>query len=131
MSGSLLDSNLIIYGAQPNGENVRRFIESNTPFVSVVSKIETLGYHALTDNERERLEAFFAAATVLPISEDVVAGAIELRQQRSISLGDSIIAATALASDLTLATHNISDFDWIAELRLVDPIRDERSEGAA
>ena len=38
-----------------------------------------------------------------------------------ISLGDSLIAATALTSDLTLATHNVSDFDWIEEFKVVDP----------
>lgn len=39
-----------------------------------------------------------------------------------MSLGDSIIAATALVYDLDLYTHNIVDFSSIEELRIVDPI---------
>ena len=35
---------------------------------------------------------------------------------------DAIIAATALETDSTLATHNTSDFDWIDELNVVDPV---------
>lgn len=48
--------------------------------------------------------------------------AITLRQRRKRSLGDSIIGATALSNDLSLATHNIKDFKWIDELELIDPL---------
>lgn len=121
MNGFLLDSNLIIYGAQPDGEKVREFIKEHAPQVSVISKVETLGYHSLEEEERAHLERFFEAAIVLPVSDDIIGFAIELRQRRSISLGDSLIAATALSSGLTLATHNISDFEWIEGLKVVDP----------
>lgn len=87
----------------------------------MISKVETLGYHSLEERERVHLEQFFGIAIVLPISDAIVKRAIELRQRRSISLGDSLIAATTLTSDLTLATHNVSDFDWIEELKVVDP----------
>lgn len=39
-----------------------------------------------------------------------------------MSLGDAIIAATALVHDLTLVTRNLDDFRWIAGLRLLDPL---------
>ena len=42
--------------------------------------------------------------------------------QRRIKLGDSLIAATALAHGLALATHNTDDFRWIPGLQLVDPL---------
>ncbi len=38
-----------------------------------------------------------------------------------MSLGDSVVAATALVHDLTLATRNARDFAGIAGLRVVDP----------
>lgn len=101
MAAHLLDSNLIIYASKPNGERVREFIAREAPFVSVISKVETLGYHALSDIERERLEQFFTAAPILSVSDDIVDIAIKLRQRRAMSLGDSLVAATALSFDLT------------------------------
>jgi predicted nucleic acid-binding protein len=38
-----------------------------------------------------------------------------------MTLGDAIIAATALVYDRTLVTRNIGDFLWIAELTLINP----------
>jgi hypothetical protein len=52
---------------------------------------------------------------------------MQLRQQHKMSLGDSLIAATALIHDLILATRNIDDFNWINDLKLVNPI-DENFE---
>jgi predicted nucleic acid-binding protein len=41
-----------------------------------------------------------------------------------MSLGDALIAGTALSHQLRLATHNTSDFNWINELEVFDPISD-------
>jgi len=71
-----------------------------------VSKIETLGYHKLGEQEKEFLDEFFDAAEVLPVSQAVVTESIRLRQQRRMSLGDAMIAGTALSRNLTLTTHN-------------------------
>jgi predicted nucleic acid-binding protein len=38
-----------------------------------------------------------------------------------MTLGDSLIAATALVHGRTLVTRNTKDFQWIAGLRLLDP----------
>ena len=43
----LLDSTLIIYAARPQHEALRRLVAREAPYVSVVSKVETLGYHEL------------------------------------------------------------------------------------
>jgi predicted nucleic acid-binding protein len=120
--GMLLDSNVIIYSAQPAHAPLRAFIAVNSPSVSAVSYVEVLGFHRLTQQERVAFEQFFAAATILPIDQHVVDRAVVLRQQRRMSLGDSLIAATALVHDLTLVTHNIDDFRWITDLRVYDPL---------
>jgi predicted nucleic acid-binding protein len=118
----LLDSNIIIYATQPQHDDLRQLIRTHSPATSVVSKIEVLGYHLLTPFERQGFERFFSASTVLPLTEEIVDTAVRLRQQRRTSLGDSVIAATALVHDLTLLTHNIDDFSWITELKVVDPM---------
>lgn len=118
----LIDSNIIIYAAKPEHADLRRFIAERAPAVSAVSYVEVLGYHKLMEAEREYLELFFAAADVLAISGDVLERAVVLRQERKMTLGDALIAGTALAHDLTLATRNTKDFSWIDDPRLLDPI---------
>ena len=51
MSRDLIDSNLIIYAAQPRHEKMRDYIAEEAPAVSIVSKVETLGYHKLKTDE--------------------------------------------------------------------------------
>jgi predicted nucleic acid-binding protein len=106
----LLDSNIIVYASQPDHAALRQFIAERNPAVSVISHVEVLGYHRLREPERVLLEQFFQAAQVLPLSEAVAREAIRIRQQRRASLGDSIIAATALVHGRTLVTHNTQDF---------------------
>lgn len=44
----------------------------------------------------------------------------QLRRGISFNPSDLMIAATALAHDLTLVTHNVRDFQRVPDLRLVD-----------
>ena len=118
----LLDSNIGIYAARPEQGGLRHFVRDHAPAVSVATYIEVLGYHGLRDSERFQLQRFFNAAEVLPLSDAVVEQAIQLRRRRRMTLGDSIIAATAVHHGLTLVTHNTADFDWIDELELRDPL---------
>lgn len=118
----LIDSNIIIYAAKPEHQTLRRFIARHAPAVSVVSYVEVVGYHRLTEQDQRYFEDFFIAAPVLPISIDIVERATWLRQQRSIGLGDALIAATALIHDLQLLTANTGDFEWISDLRVSNPV---------
>jgi len=118
----LVDSNIIIYASKPDGDQAREFIRAQAPQVSVISQIEVLGYHKLNPDERQLLEAFFRTAVILAVTTPMVDEAIRLRQVRRMSLGDSLVAATALVHHLALATHNTDDFSWIAGLQLTDPV---------
>ena len=117
----LIDSNIIIYAAQPTNEALRQFISEHAPHISAVSYVEVLGYHRLTETERLYFEEFFATAPFLPLSQVVLENAIKLRQIRRMSLGDALVAGTALAHGLTLVTRNVDDFKWIAGLSLLNP----------
>jgi len=39
-----------------------------------------------------------------------------------MSLGDAIIAGTALEHGLTLVTANVKDFQWIPNLKVINPV---------
>ncbi len=57
----LLDSNIVIYAAEPKYDSVRNFIEQQSPVVSVISKIEVLGYNKLTAENQN-------SGDIIPIS---------------------------------------------------------------
>ena len=123
----LLDSNIIIYAALPEYAALQNFIARHAPAVSAISRVEVLGYHLLTQEARSEFEEFFAAATVLPVSDSVISKAIEIRQLRKLKLGDALIAGTALSHGLTLVTRNVQDFEWIDGLVLLDPLNNPES----
>jgi toxin FitB len=120
----LIDSNIIIYAQQSEYAYLQDFILENAPFVSEISFLETLGFHRLTDVEKKGLELFFSTTVQLPIDTEVVIQAVILKQQRKMSVGDSLIAATALIHNLVLVTRNVKDFDWIENLRVFNPIKE-------
>jgi predicted nucleic acid-binding protein len=91
-------------------------------FASIVSKIEVVGFHKLNKQDIEDFEVVFKSVEIIPLSNSIAKRAIELRQARSISLGDSIIAATAIEYDKTLVTRNVKDFSSISGLHIFNPI---------
>jgi predicted nucleic acid-binding protein len=109
----LLDSNIIIYAAKPEHGALRQFIAEHSPALSAVSYLEVLGYHKLSEADRLHFQAFFACADVIPLSQPVLDQAVALRRQRKMTLGDSLVAGTALAFHHDLVTRNTKDFDWI------------------
>ena len=117
----LLDSNIIIYAAQAENEFLREFIVENSPYVFALSCLEVLGYHKLSDENKGYFEEFFDASQILSISQVVINQAVKLKQIKKMSLGDAIIAGTALVYDLTVVTRNIDDFRWINQLNVLNP----------
>ena len=124
----LLDSNIVIYAAEPENANLLHFLERENKAVSSVSQVEVLGFHRLEEYKKSFFEAFLQAVDILPLTEEIVSIAIELRQQRRMGLGDAIIAATAIAHNHTLLTHNTRDFQWIEGLVVQDPMPEQSDD---
>jgi predicted nucleic acid-binding protein len=61
---------------------------------------------------------------VLPLNEAVIARAVLVRQARRTSLGDALVAATALVFGRELLTHNLGDFAGVEGLVVSDPLID-------
>jgi len=119
----LIDSNIVIYGAQPGYQYLRDYLAEQSIAISKVSLVEVLGYHQLEKAEKAKLENILAACHQFAVDDPIIARSIALRQQKKMSLGDAIIAATALLNELVLVTSNEADFRWIPKLQIHNPIR--------
>ena len=124
----LLDSNVIIYAADPQHSFLRELIKKEFPFVSIANYIEVLGYDKLTEKQKLYFKEFFRYAHILPLDDIIAEKAIALRQQRRMSFGDAVVAATTIVNNLTLVTRNINDFKWISEIKLLNPFENETTE---
>jgi predicted nucleic acid-binding protein len=116
----LLDTNVFIYLA--NGVIARQLVAKIDIAHASITKIEALGFSSIPANELLLLNALFHESYNLDLTDSVVERAIALRQAKRMSLGDSIIAATALEHDLELWTANVDDFRHIENLKLVNPV---------
>jgi predicted nucleic acid-binding protein len=120
----LIDTNVIIdYLGQklpPAGMEFMDQIIDNVPNVSVISKIEVLGFNT-ADVHYQILFNFMNDATVLDLTGAVVDVCIELRKKYKTKLPDAIIASTSIVYDLVLITRNISDFKNIQGLKIINP----------
>jgi toxin FitB len=118
----ILDSNLIIYSALSEYAYLRPLMKDSESYVSLFSKIEVLGFQKLDEKSKNYFESVFYSLTIFPITDELIDDAILTRQQRKMSAGDALIAATALEFDLEVYTRNVSDFDWIPNLKVFNPI---------
>ncbi len=122
MQSLILDSNIIIYSIDPKYQSLRDYLLNVDMHVSEISKLEVLGYSKLTTEESQKFEYFFAnLTTLINIQSGIINQAIQLRKIRKMSLGDSIIASTALLYQLPILTRNEKDFAWIDELTVINP----------
>lgn len=115
----LLDSNIIIYAAQPKYVALRNWLESQWYAVSDLTRLEVLGYHKLNRQHSEYFHHFFIYCPRYPISSEVIDKAITIRRNYAMSLGDAIIGATAFHHNLKLCTNNMMDFQAVKELEFV------------
>ncbi|MDP3149490.1 MAG: type II toxin-antitoxin system VapC family toxin [Ignavibacteria bacterium] len=122
----LIDSNILIYACSDEYIFVSEFIYENLPLISIISKIEVLGYHNLKQRDKIILSNIIDILQIEKLSEDIVDKAIELRQKHRLKLGDAIIAATALVNNDVLVTRNIRDFRKIQDLKILDLFTDRK-----
>ena len=119
----LIDSNILIYSGEPQFAPILLpFVTNPTNFVSIVSHVETLGYHSIKSKQVVYFENLFRILQTLSIDEMVVKEAIRVRQLKKISLGDAFIAATAIVHGLEIISRNTSDFSGISGLVVFNPI---------
>jgi predicted nucleic acid-binding protein len=120
----LIDSNAVIdylSGKIPEkGMSFMNQVINDIPNISVISKIEVLGYKT-TPEAYQLLSGFVEDSVVLGLPDDIVEQTIVIRKENKIKTPDAIIAATALVNELTIITRNLKDFNKIERLEVVNP----------
>ena len=117
----LLDSNVIIGAAKPGGEHLSAYLNHPDASVSIICRIESLGFTRLTAEEGTKITHSLKLLAELPLDNEIALRAIGLRQQKKMNLGDAIIGATALEYGVPLVTRNVDDFKHIPGLQIINP----------
>jgi predicted nucleic acid-binding protein len=126
LKGFLLDTNILIYHLK--GDIPEREIEKiegilkRSFIISVITKIEFLGWRKHTVDGFLKAQEFLRHAAIIPVDDELADLTIELRRNSNIKLADALIAATALLNDLVLVTGNEDDFKAIGELEIYNPL---------
>lgn len=134
----LLDTNVLseLMKAQPNLQ-VLQWVDQQLDtdlYFSAISKAEVeWGIELLADGKRKRQLAEAAAEVfamfagrcldyACHVAPYYVAIAMHSKQAgRPMSIEDMLIAAVAQASNAVLATRNVTDFDFLPDVTLVNP----------
>ncbi len=120
----ICDSNILIYAAEPGDIVCLLYARRPDAMIASVTRIEVLGFTKfglLSIQRQTELHTLVTSTTELPLDEEIIQRAIQLRQQKSMKLGDAIIAATALEYGVPLVTRNEGDFKHIAGLQIINP----------
>lgn len=119
----LIDTNVAIYyfGLALSKES-EKFIDQILVVnysISVINRIELLGFKVLSRNESETFNSYISNSRIFDLEENIILETIQIRKKYNIKLPDAIIAATCLVNNCILITNNIKDFDKITGLQLV------------
>ena len=126
-----LDTNVIIDGIKGRNNNIIKHYMENyaenlfVPAI-VVAELEFGALHSNDYKKNKKLyEKFISNFAVIPFYKEYSKEYAQIRQSLEsegtpIGANDMLIAATALANDAILVTHNVGEFERIHNLRIED-----------
>jgi predicted nucleic acid-binding protein len=114
-----LDTNAVIYycGGELAAVSVLEpilFAQSVIVPAVVITELWS-GKHTKQD-EMKNVESFLETILVMAMDAHIAKSAGIIRRDHNLSIGDSIIAATALATNAILLTRNVRDFKRVPAL---------------
>lgn len=121
----LIDTNILIYhlkGELPEPDFLEK-LGSDCFNMSVITKIEFLGWNRHTDEGYKVAHELVNLSKVHYLTDEIVDKTVDLKRKISIKLPDAVIAATCLVHNLILVTRNDNDFVKIPALSIINPFR--------
>ncbi|OPX59043.1 MAG: PIN domain protein [Methanobacterium sp. PtaB.Bin024] len=127
MKGYLIDTNILIYYMAddlPKKEisHIEDIIK-NSFNISIITKIEFLGWDKHTKEGYRSALKFLSFSNVIPLENHVANLAIKIRRESHVRLPDAVIAASSLHHELILVTRNQKDFKGISGLEIYNPFQ--------
>ena len=122
----LCDTNILIEFYKGNSVIISELQEIGLPnlAVSVITSGE-LFYGAKDKNELSRLKKHLSHLNQIALDKEITSKFLELLERyalsHKLSVPDALIAATALAQNMSLYTLNLKDFRFIPELQIHQP----------
>jgi predicted nucleic acid-binding protein len=118
----LIDTNVfinIMSGGYPDSvvKELDTLISSHF-FISVINKIEMLGFQNISLIEEKTYSKIISRAKIIYLHDGVVEETILIRKTVNIKLPDAIIAASCLSVNAVLLTSNTTDLKKISNLKV-------------
>ena len=124
----LIDTNILIYyyDDQLPSKTVEMVddIFSKSFNISIITKIEFLGWQNYDERQYQKAVLFAEGAQVFFLTESIAKKAIELKRKKRIKLPDAVIAATCLVNNFSLVTRNQDEFKGIGALEIYNPFEE-------
>lgn len=122
----VFDTNILIYYLNRQlPESVKMDVDqsilSGSCFMSIITKVEVLGWQGHTNESLMAAREFLSLIEEIELNQTIAECCIQIRNTYKIKLPDAIIAATALVRKQTLMTRNEDDFVKIAGLKVFNP----------
>jgi toxin FitB len=120
----LFDSNILIYHlkgelSQSGTDRLAEGLAGEGGY-SIITKIELLGFNH-SDSEAYQARLLLSELQELDLTTTIAEETIRIRKLHRIKLPDAVIAASAMAHQLTIVTRNTSDFSAIVGLNHINP----------
>ncbi|MEM9849112.1 MAG: type II toxin-antitoxin system VapC family toxin, partial [Bacteroidota bacterium] len=84
--------------------------------ISFITQIELLVWTPLNPNDLEIYQTFVESSNVLQVNNEIIEYCILIRKTTKIKVPDALIAASAVAFDLTLISDNDKDFNKVLKM---------------
>jgi predicted nucleic acid-binding protein len=124
----LWDTNTVVHYLQKlfplaGEEFIDHTLEKYQPAISIITEIELLCWKGATEGDKVLINNFISNSVIHQLNQNIKLKTIDIRKKYRLKLPDAIIAASALANNHILITNNVSDFNKIYKLKVIDPFK--------
>jgi predicted nucleic acid-binding protein len=103
MSGKeiLVDTNILIYLL--NGDDtIAQLLNGKKVYISFITELELIGYNNVNGKQEKQIQSLLSECVIIQLNEKIKHTYSLLRKKHSLKLADSVVVATAIATNLPL-----------------------------